>query len=539
MHCRELFDFTGRRFCFFRVLALFPVALLAADFRAVDPPQLSNGAIGAIMSARQGIRAPILTGRDEVPEAIVDPLRLTNIFEGPWFNDDPELNDGFLNIPPDPIGAAGPEHVIAVINSLIEARRKDGTLAWIEGLEKFLRVADTPLEDGIFPFDPKILYDSHRNRFVVVGLELDLEKQISRIILAVSKTATPAGPGAAHWYVHRINAKTFVSGPGNCWVDYPGFEVDEEAVYVTANLFNFDLTENCGVRLWILRKTGFYTGAAATVKKLNPYANVGIPITTMPTAIRAANGAGPGVGTFLVSYSGLTDGRNEAVQVVRVNNPLGSTTFTHRFVLVGDIEDFVNGEMPDAPQKGSSVLIEANDRRALDSVWWNNELWFVTQIDPRVGPDKGQATAHWFKVGTASTNFTLLDQGNVGGEDIGPKTTTTFPAIAINDEGHVKIGFSAFNKNIFASAYAAGRLHNDPSGTVRASEVLKRGLAPYVRTFGGSRNRWGDYSGISIDPSDNNSMWVFNEFADTRGTVTEDPHEDGRWGTVWGKGTFK
>ena len=450
------------------------------------------------------------------------------------------LNDGFMSIPPDAIGAAGPSHVIAVVNSMIEARSKTGDLEWRTSLENFLRATDTPLDEGVFPFDPKIIYDRHAGRFVVVGLELSFSPETSRILLAVSKDSTPDGPSGQHWFFHKVNGKTNVpgAGTGQCWADYPGFEVDEEAVYVTANLFDFGLTANCGVRLWIIAKTGFYDGGTPTVKKRNPYANAGIPITTMPAEIQGAGGAGPVVGTFLVSYSGLTDGTNEFIQLIRVRNPLGATTFVHTFVGVGNIEDFSQGGLQDAPQKGTGALIEVNDRRALDAAWWNNELWMVTTIDPVSGPDAGQTTAHWFRVRTTGTP-TLLDQGNIGGEDIAPNTFTYFPAVAVNNEGHVKFGFSASAPTTFGGAYATGRLHNDPPGTVRESETLRAGRAPYLRTFGGPRNRWGDYSGISIDPVNNNAVWIYNQFADTRGTATTDPDENGRWGTAWGRGAFE
>jgi hypothetical protein len=64
--------------------------------------------------------------------------------------------------------------------------------------------------------------------------------------------------------------------------------------------------------------------------------------------------------------------------------------------------------------------------------------------------------------------------------------------------------------------------------------VLAAGQDYYVRTFGGGRNRWGDYSGISLDPADETTFWVFNEYAILRGTPTSPPLEDGRWGTEWG-----
>lgn len=58
----------------------------------------------------------------------------------------------------------------------------------------------------------------------------------------------------------------------------------------------------------------------------------------------------------------------------------------------------------------------------------------------------------------------------------------------------------------------------------------------YIRAFGGSRNRWGDYSGISVDPTDDTTFWVFNEYAALRGTAISG--EDGRWGTAWASCDF-
>ena len=63
--------------------------------------------------------------------------------------------------------------------------------------------------------------------------------------------------------------------------------------------------------------------------------------------------------------------------------------------------------------------------------------------------------------------------------------------------------------------------------------AVQAGLDYYVRTFGGRRNRWGDYSGAAVDPMDDMTFWIFNEYAEVRGTPTPVPPEDGRWGTAW------
>src|SRR5206468_4282492 len=53
-----------------------------------------------------------------------------------------------------------------------------------------------------------------------------------------------------------------------------------------------------------------------------------------------------------------------------------------------------------------------------------------------------------------------------------------------------------------------------------------------IRTFGGP-NRWGDYTSITLDPSDNSTFWTYNQYAATRGDLSGG--EDGRWATRFGK----
>jgi hypothetical protein len=275
----------------------------------------------------------------------------------------------------------------------------------------------------------------------------------------------------------------------------------------------------------------------------------------MPAKVFGAGGVGgPGssLGTFLTLYSGLTFGglgQPEALQVITVDDPLGTgggPFFSAEFVIVGDIED-VGGDLgfpslPDAPQAGAPDLIEVNDRRALDAVWRDNSLWVTTTVIANNGPDLGQTTAHWFELDTSDGPGAIVaaQGGYVGGEDIAAGAFTYFPSVAVNRQNEAKIGFSASAPTIFAGAYVAGRKPGDAPGSLRTSGTVKAGEAPYKRYFGGTRNRWGDYSGISVDPSNDDFFWVFNEFADEQGSPGEGSEgpEDGRWGTAWGRCKF-
>ena len=358
-------------------------------------------------------------------------------FEGFGFGDNPSVNSAVF-IPPDPMAAAGTDRLVAVVNTMIEMRDKAGTsLVPFKSLKDFFSpLGGFPTTLETFTFDPKVIYDQFEDRFVVVDLErTDATDSVgaldeSRILLAVSKTATPATFTASDWYFHAINSKTTIGDPH--WADYPGFEVDEEAVYIAANMFSFDNFGGAmgGVRLWIVDKgvvSGFYGGGAATVTVHDPYAGGGLATTTMPAHVFGAGGVTGGagdIGTFLVSYSSITiggPGALESVQVVRVDDPLGASggpVFTQELVTVGDIEDvggaFGFPDLPDAPQLGCTELIEVNDRRALDAVWRDGALWFTTTINPNFGPDMGQTTAHWFKLSTAAVPggaITLADSG--------------------------------------------------------------------------------------------------------------------------------
>src|SRR5262249_7737473 len=153
-------------------------------------------------------------------------------------------------------------------------------------------------------------------------------------------------------------------------------------------------------------------------------------------------------------------------------------------------------------------------------------------VKPPSGTNSGQVTAHYVQP-TASPSFSLTGQGDIGGEDIATATHTFYPDIAVNRWGDAVIGFSGSASTIFAGAYAGSHRGKDAWGVVSASKTLKSGVDWYFREFSGTRNRWGDYSGVAVDPADE-CFWVYNEWADTRGNVTNGT-QDGQWNTTAGK----
>jgi len=81
----------------------------------------------------------------------------------------------------------------------------------------------------------------------------------------------------------------------------------------------------------------------------------------------------------------------------------------------------------------------------------------------------------------------------------------------------------------YASANYAFRANNDPLNILDNDTVYKAGLAPYNKTFGTTRNRWGDYSNTIVDPANDTDMWTLQEYAALPRGGSD------RWGTWWGQ----
>lgn len=171
------------------------------------------------------------------------------------------------------------------------------------------------VQETNFVFDPKIVYDIHTSTFNVVALDGDTKKCVSNILSAVSTNNNPT-PG--DWRFARIGANSI----GN-WVDYSGFEVDEEVIYITGNMFT------CGVgfqfsKLWIVEKGTL---------KANEFANfAGFQEgTNQPAAVRASTGAGQTIGTYLVAMNN-ENFSDQRLSITQIKNPTGIASFERKFV---------------------------------------------------------------------------------------------------------------------------------------------------------------------------------------------------------------
>ncbi|HEY3492477.1 MAG TPA: proprotein convertase P-domain-containing protein, partial [Solirubrobacterales bacterium] len=80
---------------------------------------------------------------------------------------------------------------------------------------------------------------------------------------------------------------------------------------------------------------------------------------------------------------------------------------------------------------------------------------------------------------------------------------------AMDGSGNLAVAYSASSLTLHPSLYYAGRLASDPpNGLFQGEGILITGTG--VQTNTGSR--WGDYSALSVDPSDDCTFWFTSEY---------------------------
>jgi len=456
------------------------------------------------------------------------------------------LNDyGYAYTPPDPNCAVGPAHVINATNGVIQWRPKDNpqdTPQFEQPLALFFGLVASPT-DYAYTTDPKVMYDQYGQRFVLVLIGGDVLGAGGVWLLAVSKTSDPNDG----WWQYSFPRTASVSGV-TYYGDYPGLAADDDAVYLTANMFTS--TENYyGTFLWIIRKTpgaypgdGFVIQVAYNLRLLGPGTTMMQPAHMFGTAPAGASGLP--FGTFLAGYNGFTNAGMESIRVTSISDPLstaGGPYFDTHLVPCGDIDN-TGVATSGAPQLGGTDPIDSGDRRVWNAVWRDNSLYLAANCIPPSGPDAGQVTAHWWRVATTFDGLNppavaLADQGDVGAEDLGPGTRTYYPRVMPDAAGNMAVGFAASGPSIYAGAYFATRAAGDAAGTIGATCTLAPGLDYYYRVVPpGTRNRWGDYSGLALCPVDETTFWIYNEYAGIGGLPDDPPTiGQGLWHTKLGK----
>ncbi len=88
-------------------------------------------------------------------------------------------------------------------------------------------------------------------------------------------------------------------------------------------------------------------------------------------------------------------------------------------------------------------------------------------------------------------------------------------SIAQDQDGNIALGYSVTGSSLFPSVRYTSRMAGDAAGTMPGGEVsCHEGTGAQVASNG----RWGDYSSMSVDPTDDCTFWYTQEYYETTGS---------------------
>jgi hypothetical protein len=103
----------------------------------------------------------------------------------------------------------------------------------------------------------------------------------------------------------------------------------------------------------------------------------------------------------------------------------------------------------------------------------------------------------------------------------------SYPALMADADRNIVVTYTRSGLTEYPGAFVAGHRDVDPPGLIPNIIPLAAGMENY-QAVGGGRNRWGDYMGIGLDPSDSLAIWVNTEYA----------IQNSNWETRFGKVKF-
>ncbi len=438
-------------------------------------------------------------------------------FQGATLTQNQTVGGGF--IPPDTMGAVGTTQYAELLNGSFSVYSKatGAQTAFIDDDVFWAAAGATDFNGatagGYTSGDHRIMFDATRNRWIASAFGGDT----SYLNIAVSDTADALGT----WKGTTFLAFNGVAGAGVA--DYQTLAMDRNAVYIGQN--NFDTAGFIGTTLNVIPIGDIFSAVAPNVANRAVFSQLASAATTANDrgfAIQAVNSNAAGTtgkvvadgvtSNYGVGYDITNAGGGNGVAAQGAVNSLAVQTFNNNNTIA-------NGK---ARQPDGSRTLDTLDTRISSSAFeQNGKIYFTRTVTPN-GTDY---TASRITV-LSATDFSVLQEIDItGGNYDYYQSSLAVSAFGVV-VGYNRSSFDAATGNV---AFMANAYTLDANGLLvfDAAHMLKQSTNNGYSLLGNGRNRWGDYSTVTVDPTDASKFWAIGEFANFRDAANT---LDG-WGT--------
>jgi hypothetical protein len=435
------------------------------------------------------------------------------------------------HIPPDTVGDVGPNHYVQQVNTAVAVFSKAGTrLAGpVDFTSFFAAFPPTSACRTSAGGDPITLYDPLAGRWMLSSFSASSDPHEC---IAVSQTADPTGAYWVYDFPYPFAPK---------FNDYPKAGIWSDAIYFSYN--QFDSGDNfVGVGVIAYDKTKMYAGQAASQVAFDLQDGVAPESATASTLLPSdVDGTAPpgGAPDTYVGFNGGLEVWDFHVDFVTTAN----STFTNVSALtVASLDPNMCGfSLSCIPQNNTTTRLDAlSDRLMHRNAYRNFGTHQTMVLNQTVDVDsQDHAGVRWYELRKTSGAWSIFQQGTLESANDGGTFDGVhrwMGSVASDQAGDIALGYSASSSTIFPAIRYTGRLPGDAPGTLPQGEgVLQAGLGSQLDAAGFSsstaKNRWGDYSAMSVDPSDDCTFWYTQEYYTASST-------SGDWSTRIGSFKF-
>jgi hypothetical protein len=466
----------------------------------------ANGGNDSDKSDARPTGAAITSSKNDLVAApLAGPLTGVTVlrnFEGQSAQDNVNVF-GFAFVPPDTNGAVGATQFVQMVNVTIAVYDKNtGALelgpAAIHSIwngfggmcELGGGTADTA--DG---GDPVVLYDKISGRWLVSQFQFNptFTHNVECVAISTSSDAT----GAYNRYEFDF---------GGNFPDYPKFGVWPDAYYATFNVF--PPRGFAGAQACAFDRKAMLVGKPAAAVCFQP----GPAFASLLPADLDGNTAPPlGSPNYLVSLADSTH-----LNLFRFHadfkNPLNSTFAGPTLISVAAFNEIcaraVSLSCIQEPSPGESV--DGLSDRVMFRLAYRNFGDHESLVVNHTVKGGALGAVRWYEIRNLVTAPAIYQQGTV----VDPDVNYWLGSIAQDKAGNTALGFSASGQHTFPSVYVAGRSAADPPGAMFGPLVLANGTGVQLQSF----KRWGDYSSMTVDPTDDCTFWYTQEYYTVTGS---------------------
>ena len=406
--------------------------------------------------------------------------------------------------PPDTEGDVGPNHYVQWVNSMFAIFNKStGAVLYgpANGKTLFTSLGGRCASDN--DGDPLVMYDKIADRWFMSQFAVSGTPYTQCI--AVSQTNNPVTTG---WNLYAYSY-------GSNFNDYGKSGVWPDGYYIMYHMFA-NGTSWAGTEVCAFDRVKMLAGQTATQQCFGPNSSYG---GLLPSHFQGSTLPPAGSPNYFVAYGTNrllfwpfhVDWTNSNYSTFPFNSPTNITVASFSEPCGGTGGTCV-------PQKGTTNQLDTLGDRLMWRMNYRNFGTYESLVLNHSITGGAGTGIRWYEIRNPSTTPTIYQQGTFAPSDT---TWRWMGSVNMDKNGDIAAGYSASSSSMNPSLWYSGRLVTDALNTFGQGEgTLFSGTGSQLAGSNPSRplTRWGDYSTMSVDPSDDCTFWFTSEYLSSDGT---------------------